>query len=348
MLKKYKDFYHRSSLKRLAYELFGLFSLISKLIPKNEKIKLFGSMYGFKVADNSKYKFINEYKDGYYYIVKNKKILNKVIFDEVKPIYCYSFKGIYLQLVASEVYYSHAVYDFNPILVWGSKKIALWHGVPVKEIGPRADWGNLKIVRKLKQNLFARIFPHAYYMYCDSVVCPFPDRIEDYRRYFSIAKPQVLIERQPRTIYARKLPKKNQILFAPTHRMQFSNFNMNEYLKKTGLMDERLVNELNKSGIELVIRPHPIDKETFKEMKLPENYRLDFSDDIYETINHYKLIITDFSSLYYDAIELGIVARLVVPDLDEWQSKVGVAPSFFEEFTKNGRESILHAVCDLK
>ena len=143
--------------KFLSILCFPLY-IISLLVPKNKKIKLFGSMNGYQVVDNAKYMFINEYKKGYYFITKNKQILDTPIFSDVYPVFCYSLKGLLLQLIAKEVYYTHSVFDFFSPLIMGADVIALWHGVPGKKINT-ALLEQKKYLKKLPFFLYTYIIP---------------------------------------------------------------------------------------------------------------------------------------------------------------------------------------------
>ena len=100
-----------ASNKLLASLCFPLY-ILALIIPKNKKIKIFGSMNGYAITDNSKYMYIHEYAKGFYFITKNRDLLQVPIFGNNYPVFCYSIKGLLLQLLACEVYYTHSVFDF--------------------------------------------------------------------------------------------------------------------------------------------------------------------------------------------------------------------------------------------
>jgi len=338
MNNNYSKFYSKPLIFKLMYYTIAMpLAVIIGLLPRKKGLVIFGSMNGFDIADNSKYKFINEYSDNKYFITKNKSKLKKPILDDVYPIYSLSLFGIYLQIRAERVYYTHSIFDFSAMLISGAKKTALWHGVAIKEIGPYADWKALPTPLLHLRRCLAKIFQYNYYMNCDEVICPFPELEEDYKRYFSVSKPKLLFTPQPRTLYAPKLPKTRSILYAPTFRpVNDKSDCFSQLLKNINLFAPEVSNFLFTNSLKLVIRPHPIDKEYIQNIKLPEHMYVDSTGDLYSSINSYMLVITDFSSIYYDCLSLGIKCLLLAPDLEEYDKEVGLSSAYKETFQKTG------------
>ncbi|HPP67247.1 MAG TPA: CDP-glycerol glycerophosphotransferase family protein [bacterium] len=337
-MKKYKKiYYQRNGLIKFFYVLCCPVVIISLLIPKKKGLKIYGSMFGFDIVDNSKYKFINEYDELSYFITKNKEKLSTEILPKIYPVYCYSLKGIFLQLRAEKIFYTHSIYDFNPLLIWGSRKIALWHGVPIKIIGPDADWKNKSKITKILKKTLHHLFPYLYYMYCDEIICPFNMLVDEYKKYFRLSHPRILIEEQPRVRYAVKnIPSNNFILYAPTYRLYMDLY---ELCEKSRLFDCRIIDYLKTNNIFFVIRPHPIDVQKFtqvlKKKPLPDCFIIDRSADLYNTITMYKLVLTDYSSIYYDCKSLKIKCLLIAPDLDLYINNVGISDAFLNFIKHN-------------
>ena len=338
MKKSYNDYLKRpiANNKIIAIICFPLF-LFSKIIPKSNKIKLFGSMNGFDIVDNSKYLFINEYKKGYYFITKNKDILKAPVFENVYPVYYLSLKGIILQLIASEVYYTHSIFDYFSPIIMGSKIIALWHGVPGKKINTALE-EQKKYLRKIPFFIYAYIFPYKYYAYCNEVWCPSENLVPIYNECFKIGKPKIIIHKQPRNIYSKQLQSNNNlIIYAPTYRR---NINLYSLMNSLGFFDATTIELLEKHKIQIVIRPHPIDLEILKNTQLPDCYKLDSSADIYSSICSYDLLITDYSSLYFDALELNIKTIFLQNDINDYNTKNGLFDSFKDLIKKESKHNI--------
>lgn len=325
-------------------------ALLSKVIPKRKGLSLYGSMSGYSVADNPKYAYINDSSSKEkFFILKNKERLLYQFPDGSSPVYAYSLKGLALQLIAEKVYFSHGIFDFVSPLIWGSEKHNLWHGVPIKEIGPAADWGKDSILKIKFKSLFYQAFGHMYYMSCDYVYCPFKDRIPDYRRFFSIPNPSILIKEQARNFASSTIRKANTtattILYAPTYRKYSSTPDaISKYLKEIGLYSEELSTQLKVNRSSLIIRPHPIDREAYSKIELPSFCFLDTSNDLYEVLHSYKAVITDYSSIYYDCLEADINCYLIAPDIDIYLSEVSIKEDFIEQIRRKDEESLTAAL----
>lgn len=327
MMVSYKSYYSKNRwwfhIKTiLSFPLF----ILAKVLPKMNFF-IFGSMSGYAVADNSKYFFINTYKSNYYWITKNKSLLKTSIFENHFPIYAYSFKGIFLQLFAKKAFYTHRIDDFFSPLIMGAEIIAFWHGVPFKRIGAaehsETDSSKLKIFLR---GIRTKIMPYAYYMYCNKVVCPEKKYEEIFLLCFANSKPKIMIEPYPRVQFAPKKEKQRRILYCPTYR---KNKNLSDVIYSIGFLDDAFINWLDSNAIDFTIRPHPIDAEKIHLISLPKRIQVDKSMDLYETINQYPVILTDYSSIMYDAESLGIAVLLIANDVQEYAMNEN---GLFEDF----------------
>lgn len=316
---------------------FPLF-VLAKILPKKDFF-VFGSMSGYAVADNSKYYFINTYKPNYYWITKNKGLLKTAVFENHFPIYAYSLKGIFIQLFAKKAFYTHKLDDFVPPLIMGAEITALWHGVPFKKIGA-AEHGetDASALRKCIRKIRARVMPYSYYMYCNNVVCPDPEYEDVFRRCFANSAPKILIEQYPRVQYARKIAKQRKILYCPTYR---KNRKLADVISSVGILGAQFSKWLQSNDVVFIIRPHPIDAEKLDVISLPERIEIDTSLDLYETINQYPVVLTDYSSIMYDAEALGINVFLLADDVQEYAAdESGLFEGFLSYIWNNHFECI--------
>lgn len=280
-------------------------------------------MNGFTIADNSKYKYKQKKSNNKFFITLNENIIDNEEFSEYNPVYALSLKGIFLQIRAEKVYFTHGIYDFIPCFIWGAEKHNLWHGVPLKEIGPNSDWSeNSQIIFLLKKIIYKTLKP-LYYMSCDYVYCPFTELIPSYKRFFCISKPSIIIEKQARNTYKKHTYKNRKILFAPTHRtLNYNENELNNLIKNLKIKEAR--DTIYKENHELIIRPHPIDLDFYLRSELSKIYTIDSSIDIYETIGSYEFIITDYSSIYLDCLEQNLDCYLLITNTDDYKERVGL------------------------
>lgn len=342
----YAKFHKKGFIRKISQPLLLPIAMLSKLIPKEKGLEIFSSMNGFQITDNTKYAFESSQNKNRFWITKN-KVLAKKAQKGFLPIYAYSFRGFLLQLRAEKSYFTHSIFDFIPALIYGSQKINLWHGVPLKEIGPLSDWKNKSKLKARVLEIYYRLFKHCYYMHCDIVACPDESLKEDYQRFFRISKPQIFIMKQARNEFCPSRTKTRKILFAPTHRSQIRSNNIRETLNSFGLFSNKLFNFLQENKIELVVRPHPIDKDSLEMISLPDNVTIDRSEDLYDSIKQYPVVITDYSSIYYDCCELEIKCIIVTPDLDSYISAVGLTESYLNTINEIGFRRIEDAISEI-
>lgn len=320
--------------------------IIAKIVPKKD-IVIFGAMNGYAIADNSKYLFMNTYKKNYFWITKNKSILKIPIMRDICPVYAYSIKGILLQLFAHQIYYTHRIGDFIPPLVMGGHITALWHGVPFKKIGAVE---NIELQNSVFRNWIGlvrrRLFPYSYYMYCHEVYCPDEKFYQIFQQCFAKSHPKVVIQQYPRIMFCPEKKKQRKIIFCPTYR---KNRDLMNILQSLGILDNTFIRWLVQNEISLVIRPHPIDVERINLNYLPHNIELDTSKDIYESIRSYPVLLTDYSSLMYDAECLGLRVLIIADDIEEYnEDENGLFEDFLNNIQKNHSESIYTLLPELE
>lgn len=116
---------------------------LSFLIPRNPKLWLFGSTFGNRFADNPKYFYLycsqfhkkNE-KNGIraVWITKQKEIVRLLRKNGYEVYYRYSLKGIWCCFRGKVYIFDNYSKDINFWLSAGAVKINLWHGIPLKKI----------------------------------------------------------------------------------------------------------------------------------------------------------------------------------------------------------------------
>lgn len=123
--------------KVLCLPCFWLLYLVSKYCPKINDLWAFGSRNG-EFVDNPKYLFLHVNlhcpEVNAYWISDDKGVVRNIRQLGYKSVYKYSVKGLYLALRAKCFVYA---FDSNDINFWasgGAKLINLYHGIPLKKI----------------------------------------------------------------------------------------------------------------------------------------------------------------------------------------------------------------------
>ena len=304
--------------------------------------------------DNSKYHYLNNKVASKVFILKDKEAVKISKSKGYNSVYCYSLHGLWAQLTADHVYWSHGMQDFVPCLIAGSKVIGLQHGAPIKKGGKareshymRHSGSKFKIIKMKVRHFFYKIAPYMNNQHCNFTICGEHKFNQHVQEVFEYSRPVVLDEMLPRIAYAPKREKAQAILLAPTYRNYRS---LDETLKNINF-DQYKINELLiKNNFVLLVRPHPMDSDSLivqslmkKEMS---HIHLDQSEDLYDQITKYDLIITDFSSIYQDAVWLKIPSIAICDDLDKYHQKFGLFDWFFEEIKNNKSQDILKSLQD--
>lgn len=257
-----------------------------------------------------------------------------------KANYRWSIKGIYHCLTAKTYVFNSYVGDINVYASGRSKRINLWHGVGIKNIERSVNSGALyeifhtKHIIKKFHSLAHLLKPH-FFLSTSALMtthfCKCFDISKDvcyegcYPRceIFNLAENK-LIEFIKKSEGNKSIEIINRIqrasqtyLYMPTWRdgnqdfIEDSNFNF-----------ELLDNELSKGNKIFIIKFHPI---TFKHLNLENKHSfknlifIDSDTDIYPILPFTDVLITDYSSIYYDYLLLNKKHILLyIFDYDEY------------------------------
>ncbi|MDN6871699.1 CDP-glycerol glycerophosphotransferase family protein [Pseudomonas citronellolis] len=223
-----------------------------------------------------------------------------------------SLKGIYTCLTAKFFCYSSYISDISFTLSRNSKPINLWHGTPLKKI--EADIQNgIYSIRYKHQWIFRFIQPwifiKPYRMFTSS----------DYERAcfetaFKITKSEFYPSYPPRLIGLRRRNTQSEykrILLAPTFRDGGST-------NYDALVDLKRINDYCKeNNITITIKSHPADT-SFDDLDYQELSHIELAHrltNIYTLLPEVDLVITDYSSIFFDCHYLSIPFLLHWPDL---------------------------------
>ena len=301
--------------------------VIVRWIPKDKNLAIIGSSLGQHFNDNSKYFYLyfhcirQEKKHKLFWITANKEVFKMLLRNKLPVKYLYSFSGILTATRASKAFLSYQIQDISPSLLAGAFIVQLWHGTPLKKIGLGGDWKTNHFYGKVKY-FFYSLFPFYYYMRCDEVIASCAYSSKYYQKAFHLSRggeKNVVLLGQPRNdvfncqyhfplhLFSneqllKKYKKKYDTVVAwlPTHR---------KGQKKT-IVDLILQSRLDFSKLDLfcktnnilfVIKSHFLESSCLSSQTQGyENIFLYDDIDPYVLLKYTDILITDYSSIYFD------------------------------------------------
>jgi CDP-glycerol glycerophosphotransferase (TagB/SpsB family) len=291
-------------------------SCLLYIVPRNKRNWVFGSGTGMNFSDNAKYLFLycsslNEINC--YWITKNKVLVENIRNDGLKAYYKYSIMGLWLSISSKVYIYDSRTGCINHFTSAGAYKVSLWHGSPLKTIDRditvknnafyigNHTWG-------LKRYLVRIIMPE-WFVVADLMIAT-SDKVKGYFNS-AFGSKKIEVTGYPRNdiisnpnLYRKylmfeqniihSLSTKKTILYAPTFR------DTDRFERETPIVWERLNNLLKKNDTTFLIKLHRHDYS----MIIKENYShirvLDNESDMYPLFSKVDLLITDYSSIFFD------------------------------------------------
>jgi len=351
---------YNTNLSLIIRRALGLFLypayLLSFLSPRNKKIWVFGYPNEKGFSDNSKYLFlyiVNNRKDKIkaIWISKNKSIskeLNKKGYD---AYYNKSLKGIYYVLKAKYFFVDSSSYEINYWLSGGARKIMLWHGSPFKKIGGDAAKGKYSYFSHLRgiKKLILRLLTPWGSEKKDFIVVT----SRFFQKLFTRLRYKVFITGYPRndiffnqfkntdldinTISLQKIKDFKKmgrnhkiICYLPTFRdsghspLSDANFDFS-----------KLERFLLSSKTIFIIKFHKaakINKKDFQKLGSKGFLILPSEIDIYPILPHVDILITDYSSVFFDFLLIDKPIIFFPYDYKKYVSDIGFYFNY-EDFT---------------
>ncbi|UCG60514.1 MAG: CDP-glycerol glycerophosphotransferase family protein [Candidatus Zixiibacteriota bacterium] len=306
--------------------------LLGKLIPKDNRLYVFGSSLGYHFADNSKYLFLyaneNVKNITSVFISKNRRVVGLLRSNNMQAEFLYSFAGLRTVMRAKKAFLSHSLNDIHPLLLGGAQVIQLWHGTPLKKIGNDANWisENTKaflknMVRKASYALFPYLYGSNRF---DFIVASSQFLIPSYMSAFGIDKTRISVAGQPRNdclsgdfVMNTKIFSESQFLrklrddwelvisWLPTYRKPAPTSIVN-LLDDYGFSEREVNKRLRDLKAVLVIKPHFLELDLLNEyLKDSSNIQVYNHADPYPLIRYTDILITDYSSVYFDYLLVG-------------------------------------------
>lgn len=326
-------------INKIKLKVFGVFVyLLGGVLKKNDNLWIVGAGNGQAYVDNSRYLFewiVTEKDKQVYWITKNKSVYHSLNQNkESKVAYFYSLKGLMLVAKAKVYICSHGINDVTPYVNKSKILVCLWHGLPIKKIGgmTQSSFGkdnniNKVFIKLLNAKTRYDLFLTPSQFYKDIFEKSFNHQIADY-----------LFAQYPRVTELKnqsELPSERKfktILFAPT----FRDFVESSYYETTGILPSvdflKVMNHiLGNEKYQIIIKLHPYINLDNNYIKVLEGYdNIIFADknkDVLDLLKLSDILITDYSSIYFDFISLNREVIFLMPDY-EWYANNGRGLNF--------------------
>lgn len=293
-----------------------LYYYLTLIIPKNKYLWVFGSWKGKNYSDNSKemfeYMIANHPEIKSIWIAKNTKV-----YDEIKekgyPVVLYSsFIGKWIVARAGANFQTESNEDTGTYRVGGSKIIQLFHGSgSIKEAHL---YGGMGAFKKALVKIYADDHSASYWMVASDYFT------ERYPILYESDPKKITVTGQPRTdLLLRKKPIKyfdnikdlhpcsKLVVYTPTHR----SYAQNDKVYMDNQSWETLNAFLKENDIIMFFKPHPLELfkyiDSFKEYSniiLVSPKTIIETNDIYEYLHYFDMLISDYSSISSDFLPL--------------------------------------------
>ncbi|MGF1740556.1 CDP-glycerol glycerophosphotransferase family protein [Vibrio profundum] len=278
--------------------------LVSRLIPSSENIWAFGSWHGNKYGDSSKILFEHVSKHHpeirSIWITKNKRTLNLVSSKGYEVYYAFTLKGFWMMSRSGVNIFNVSFNDISKF-VPAKVLINLWHGIPLKKIG--YDNTVSKVIDKSNKRRLKKIFPYIRgEEYVDLAIASSDREAKQLESAFDLPPEKVFVSGLPRNdVFQQPQTNTNtkSIIYLPTWRNNGSS-KLTDLLASSA---DNINNTLASINVVMYIKLHPNNE---KDLSLKEysNIKIlsdeEIEQDIYSKINDFDIMITDYSSIYFD------------------------------------------------
>jgi CDP-glycerol glycerophosphotransferase (TagB/SpsB family) len=300
--------------------------LISGFAPRRKNIWIFGSWDGKKFADNSKYLFLYVYykqpEITGVWLSRNKTLLADLRARGYKAYYMHSLRGILYSMRASCIIFSVGVSDVNLYTTKGTKSVQLWHGTPLKKL--EHPEGRLMPTRRssyARRLIDERLRPNRNH---DVVIATSDESKQTMKTVFSDAR-EIAVTGYPRNDvllgapwlsklddeYVRRIKREIDFqflfLYLPTYRREGPRGL--DLFARYGF-DANTVNQtLRELSAILIIKRHLYDGQADPDSdgaRFERIFTLSDEDlpDIYPLLRETAVLITDYSSVFFDYLLL--------------------------------------------
>lgn len=328
---------------------------LSFLMPRDKRIWLFGSTFGRRFADNPRYLYLyacqhkEELEIRPIWISHDRNIIEFLKKNGYEAYRYHSIKGVWYALRGKLYLFDNYSKDINFWQSGGAVKVNLWHGIPLKKIQadnifdkyrhPKNLWDKWKNFPRnlsdekpchyvLATSEFMKPIFSSAFRTKKVLVCGYPRNDSILSK--NIVLPYTDLEKKLSWQIQERLRKKKlkMIYYMPTFRDSETKFfevvdlgNLNKFLKSNQLL--------------LCLKLHPKSKLRieFEEIESENIIVIDADTDPYVFIPYSSLLITDYSSIYFDYLLSGKPIVFFNYDIAEYLRDAREMYFDYEEYT---------------
>lgn len=316
------------------------FRLLNSIIPKDGNLYLFMSLPDFSESPRTLYEYMkkSDPKSSLIWLVWDEKVAKHLKEKGVKVEVFPRVKSVVYLFRAKTIITSH-----NQLINYTNKKqkyIALWHGIPLKKIGFMDADENTDTLKKAYERIsvmpstsgFTKTILNACFQLDESkiVVSGLP-RNDSLFNPLENADLQALLG-----IDASAYDK--IVLFMPTFRQGYMNRTEGKPVDTTNIFrfsffdNTRFLDFLRVNRILFLSKFHPFEQHYLEKLESPNsnNYLMirsetlrDSYTDLYRLVGRADLLITDYSSVFFDYLLTDKPLLFVPTDLNEYTKNRG-------------------------
>jgi len=298
--------------------------LIDYIVPKDDKLIVFGSSGGEFCSGSSKtlYNYVNsehpEYRSFFY--MPFRKDLGFI----ARLKYIFVFASIFFR--AKFLISTHPPTDFFPFISWSTKKnfINVWHGIPMKRMFFMDNTiSKIDLITTINLNIKTSAFIVSSQLEAFLMRSCF--RIDPTKIFYTgHPRNDALLKKDSVRLLPIILPGlpvyQKVILYCPTYRrgkhaqfFPFDDFDFRHFEKF--LEDNKII---------VLLRYHPYDKGTinFSSTRII-HFDFNICSEINDILPEVDILITDYSSIYFDYLLLDRPCIFIPYDLNEYKRDVG-------------------------
>jgi CDP-glycerol glycerophosphotransferase (TagB/SpsB family) len=320
---------------RIKFNLFGSFMLHLLLwplyyfigfFPRRRNIWVFGNGTGYN--GNSKYLFEyitkNEPRIKAYWIAQTKSEF-LAFKNTARVLYKYSLS---CWVISSFSKIRFSCISNDDVNFWTGKssiRVQLWHGIPIKKISRDNKVGLEKKIFHSNLNFFEKYYKYYEWLIKPNFIISPSEYVTTYsfKSAFEIDSELILNLGNPRVDYIlnsnyKSLNNKN-VIYMPTFRNSGMNF-INDIKQELSIA----ISICNKHNYNFFIKLHPYTDEKLLDwviLNFPTIKILENKIDIYDTLNEFSILITDYSSIVFDFAVLNRPILMYQHDYQDYITK---------------------------
>ncbi|MHB9294113.1 putative Teichoic acid glycerol-phosphate transferase [Hollandina sp. SP2] len=322
---------------RIMLSVFFLpFWYLELVIPRDKNVWVFGAWSGQKYSDNSRalYEFMVEtYPEHRCVWLTNDRSIYQKLRSENKPAaMIHSLQGIQACLRASVAIISRSFTDLNTYCLNGIKQIWVWHGMPLKKIINDISYYTKQNKVKVK---ISGILQPWYKMMPLMTITSAPYFVPFLSTAFGLDENHILPTGLPRcdklvnpkeekliTRIRRDYPGCRILLYMPTFRTAQWTNKVFDPFAGYGFQADSFFRALEEENSILLYKPHYYDRgftSEFTSLRFMQIADSDY-DDLYCLLGQIDILMTDYSSVYFDFLSVRKPVILAPFDYDDYIS----------------------------